>query len=52
MEFHRVAKHEDELCGQREHKLQNRIGRKAVERRELSYTVGGNANWCGDYAQQ
>ena len=25
---------------------------EGVEKKELSYTVGGNVNWCTDYGQQ
>ena len=25
---------------------------EGVQKREPSYTVGGNANWCSDYGEQ
>ena len=31
--------------------LQINVG-KGVEKKELSYTVGGNVNWCSHYGKQ
>ena len=32
--------------------LQTTNAEEGVEKRELSYTVGGNINWCSQYAKQ
>ena len=33
-------------------KSTNNNAGQSVEKRELSYTVGGNANWCNHYGEQ
>ena len=38
--------------GEREKNLQITNAGEGVEKREPSYTVGGNVNWCSHYGKQ
>ena len=51
MDFQGVMLHNKNLLKQCQKGLQITNDDKDVERREHSYTVGGNVNWCSHYGK-
>ena len=48
--YNEVSPHQSEWPSSKS--LQTVNARQGVEKRELSYTVGGNVNWCNHYGKQ